>query len=663
MKLGDFGLSKIMSSHDFASTYVGTPFYMSPEICASERYTLFSDIWGLGCIIYELCTKEPPFNARSHLELIQKIKSGKFAPLPSFYSQELQNVISMCLKVNPNHRPDTAHLLNLPIVKLMRKAQEVTRIGQKAVLEKEQALKMLEETKIKLAETERKTIEMHDTVDASLRREWEVKARLEIDRQVKTEIEALRDTFEIEVNKRVVAELERRLLSIGQNGQSIDELSSQSDKNTTQDSSSSPRSSTPELKEHISIPTVSQSTAASANDDFPSSTDISSLSLESPLESKASSAATSNRTNLDAAKPAKRSGRTPFTRARTMFAAPSEVNTIPSPTDIEMVDPSPMSIDRLGLSPRRNGAGYMLQAPDPPRARGNIFAAVSRRLDPISATSDDEDSDGNVSPTPANTSRTSTSAHSSVNEDVSDDDQDNIDDVPTPSRPGPTTNLARAHLKSALPPFNASSGDPFKPAARPRPGISRQKTMPVPQRNNTAGVRPSIFEPTSRPTDTRPAPAIPVVATSPSRPKSSNGNNAAAVAENGSPTRHGNATSSQQQTQQQQQQQQPKKNVDEELLKRMHQKKLRGRTLVELAQERVGPMGKAMSSPAKDREMERVREVGVREDGRPGVGLIEREKPSFVAVWDPERDEMPSPFLVRGQKAVIAGSGGRAAWR
>ena len=50
VKLGDFGLSKLMQSHDFASTYVGTPFYMSPEICAAEKYTLKSDIWSLSLI-------------------------------------------------------------------------------------------------------------------------------------------------------------------------------------------------------------------------------------------------------------------------------------------------------------------------------------------------------------------------------------------------------------------------------------------------------------------------------------------------------------------------------------------------------------------------------------------------------------------------------------
>src|ERR1700712_1409421 len=78
VKLGDFGLSKIIKSHDFASTYVGTPYYMSPELAGSERYSSASDIWSLGCIIYELCTLDVPFNARSHMELFQKIRAGNF---------------------------------------------------------------------------------------------------------------------------------------------------------------------------------------------------------------------------------------------------------------------------------------------------------------------------------------------------------------------------------------------------------------------------------------------------------------------------------------------------------------------------------------------------------------------------------------------------------
>lgn len=60
IKLGDFGLSRVMDhpETDFAKTYVGTPFYMSPELVTDACYNAKSDIWALGCLIYELCALE-----------------------------------------------------------------------------------------------------------------------------------------------------------------------------------------------------------------------------------------------------------------------------------------------------------------------------------------------------------------------------------------------------------------------------------------------------------------------------------------------------------------------------------------------------------------------------------------------------------------------------
>lgn len=55
VKLGDFGLSKDMAGHMFTQTYVGTPLYMPPEILAENRYDTKSDIWSLGCLVYEMC--------------------------------------------------------------------------------------------------------------------------------------------------------------------------------------------------------------------------------------------------------------------------------------------------------------------------------------------------------------------------------------------------------------------------------------------------------------------------------------------------------------------------------------------------------------------------------------------------------------------------------
>ncbi|KAJ7797106.1 kinase-like domain-containing protein [Mycena olivaceomarginata] len=62
VKVGDFGLSKALVQDGFANTYVGTPHYMSPELMQGKAYNSKSDIWSLGCLIYELCSLKPPFN-------------------------------------------------------------------------------------------------------------------------------------------------------------------------------------------------------------------------------------------------------------------------------------------------------------------------------------------------------------------------------------------------------------------------------------------------------------------------------------------------------------------------------------------------------------------------------------------------------------------------
>ncbi|MFO0118418.1 MAG: protein kinase domain-containing protein [bacterium] len=62
VKIGDFGISKVLeSTTQIAMTVVGTPYYLAPEACQSEPYTTKSDIWALGCVIYELCTLKQPF--------------------------------------------------------------------------------------------------------------------------------------------------------------------------------------------------------------------------------------------------------------------------------------------------------------------------------------------------------------------------------------------------------------------------------------------------------------------------------------------------------------------------------------------------------------------------------------------------------------------------
>jgi NIMA (never in mitosis gene a)-related kinase len=501
VKLGDFGLSKLMNSHDFASTYVGTPFYMSPEICAAEKYTLRSDIWAVGCIMYELCQREPPFNARTHIQLVQKIREGKFAPLPDFYSSELKNVIASCLRVNPDHRPDTASLINSPVIRIMRKEVELGNLSKSIRKREEATMQKVKEVELAFTKLEKEKQQIRTDIENTVRREWEVKARLEIDRQVQSELDKLRKRFECEVQERVSVEVEKQRRS----AHFREDASLHSSGHGSQTSSSN-----------------------SEDTDYPSSTDISQLSLESP-----SSRGT---------RPPKKETRTPFSRSKTV---------VDSPMDIQMAEPSPMSIASLSLSPRRTSTTY---------SGKNIFAEGERqrpKWEPSMAYSDDEDD--------------------------------------TPELPSPTRPKVRP--------------DPFKAPSRP---LLRQNTAALMQKLST------------QPRESK--------SRSPHRRLSKIPSSANLAADAGSPTRKSAAKSASSKS---------NGGGGEEMFKAVMQRNMGGRTLVELAQARAG--GRPIDEVKRCASDTRSAACSV------PLKSSDRDPP---AVWDPERDEMPSPFLARGRKVI-----------
>ena len=123
VRLGDFGVAKVLgASKKMAKTVVGTPFYLSPELCKGRPYNDKSDIWALGIVMYELCMGCHPFIADSPIQLSQKIVGGKFHPIRGF-SLEVSTIIQKCLAVNPIERPSAVDILKLPIVQT--KAREL----------------------------------------------------------------------------------------------------------------------------------------------------------------------------------------------------------------------------------------------------------------------------------------------------------------------------------------------------------------------------------------------------------------------------------------------------------------------------------------------------------------------------------------------------------
>ncbi|NXP03415.1 NEK3 kinase, partial [Thinocorus orbignyianus] len=112
VKLGDFGSARLLAHPvSYACTYVGTPYYVPPEIWESMPYNNKSDIWSLGCILYELCTLRHPFQAKSWKHLILKICKGSYKPLPSHYSYELHYLVKQMFKRNPKNRPSASTIL------------------------------------------------------------------------------------------------------------------------------------------------------------------------------------------------------------------------------------------------------------------------------------------------------------------------------------------------------------------------------------------------------------------------------------------------------------------------------------------------------------------------------------------------------------------------
>ncbi|CAD8180687.1 unnamed protein product [Paramecium octaurelia] len=139
VKLGDMNVSKV-ARKILLYTQTGTPYYASPEVWKDQPYDSKSDIWSLGCVLYEMTTLKPPFRAEDMSGLYKKVVKGFYPKIPTIYSQDLSNVIRALLQVQPHLRPSCDKILQLQSI--------VNRLDDKVLVEEEGAKFLLQTIRV-----------------------------------------------------------------------------------------------------------------------------------------------------------------------------------------------------------------------------------------------------------------------------------------------------------------------------------------------------------------------------------------------------------------------------------------------------------------------------------------------------------------------------------
>ena len=115
-KIGDMNVSKVLKEK-LLMTQTGTPYYASPEVWMNKPYSFKSDLWSIGCVIYEMCELKTPFTGKDMDDLFINVCMNKVERINKRYSDDLWIMIKKLLEVNVDKRFNCRQFLEYDIVK------------------------------------------------------------------------------------------------------------------------------------------------------------------------------------------------------------------------------------------------------------------------------------------------------------------------------------------------------------------------------------------------------------------------------------------------------------------------------------------------------------------------------------------------------------------